>query len=154
MSVLKLVGRPAPIRGNEGSGSLPSSSRRPSYWHMWAQPQAGHHDGGSIGRGTEKVSGQGQPLQPEQAGRKGACLALASFGSSEGFSAQPLLWLNHHRSLAGPMVTEDWILLQALISNPQCPRERAGAMASGWGLRGKKVGLDLWDQLLLLRAGA
>lgn len=52
------------------------------------------------------------------------------------------------------MVTEDWILLQALISNPQCPRERAGAMASGWGLRVKKVGLDLWDQLLLLRAGA
>lgn len=100
------------------------------------------------------MSGQGQPLQPEQAGRKGACLALASFGSSEGFSAQPLLWLNHYRSLAGPMVTEDWILLQALISNPQCPRERAGAMASGWGLRGKKVGLDLWDQLLLLRAGA
>lgn len=148
MSVLKLVGRPAPIRGNEGSGSLPSSSRRPSYWHMWAQPQAGHHDGGSIERGTEKVSGQGQPLQPEQAGRKGAYLALPSFGSSEGFPDCPA------PAVAEPMVTEDWILLQALISNPQCLRERAGAMASGWGLRGKKVGLDLWDQLLLLRAGA
>lgn len=122
---------------------------------MWVQPQAGHQDGGSIGRGTETVSGQGQALQPEQDGRKGAFLALPSFGSSEVFPDCPApVWLNHSKSLAGPMVTEDWILPRALISNPQCPRERADAMASGWGLRGKKVGLDLWDQLLPLRAGA
>lgn len=52
------------------------------------------------------------------------------------------------------MVTEDWILFQPTISNPQYPRERSGPMTLDWGLRGKKVGLDLWDQLLSLRAGA
>lgn len=56
---------------------------------MLVQPQAGHHDGGTIGRGTEKVSGQGQALQPEQVGRKGAYLALPSFGSSEEFPDCP-----------------------------------------------------------------
>lgn len=125
-------------------GACPLPSRWPSYslWHIWVQPQAGPHDGGSMERGTEE--GQGQALHPEQMGKHGPTWhfqALAALRKCF-LTAQPLLWPSSG-SQAEPMVTADWILLQALISNPQHPREKAGPMASDWGLRGRKVGLDL-----------
>lgn len=82
------------------------------------------------------MTGQGQALQPEQTGRKGPYLALPNFGSSKRcfLTAQPMLW---QRSLTGPtMVTEDWILLQALFPILSIPGERTGPMASGWEVEG------------------
>lgn len=85
-------------------------------------------------RGTEE--GQGQALQPEQIGKNGPTWHFQALAALRRcfLTARPLLWPSS-RSQAEPMVTADWILLQALISNPQHPRERekAGPMASDGG---------------------
>lgn len=115
-------------------GACPLPSRWPSYslWHIWVQLRAGPHDWGNMERGTEE--GQGQALQPEKMGKHGPAWHFQALAALRRcfLTAQPLLWPSS-RSQAEPMVTVDWILLQALISNPQHPRQRASPMASDWG---------------------
>lgn len=70
--------------------------------------------------------------------------------------AWALLWPGSRvwgRACGHYTLTPTW--LQALISNPQCPRERAGPRASGqWWERGRPARSGLWDQLLPFGAGA
>lgn len=82
--------------------------------------------------GTEER--QGQALQPEKMAKHGPAWHFEALAALRRcfLTAQPLLWPNS-RSQAEPMVTVDWILLQALISNLQPPRQKASPMASDRG---------------------
>lgn len=125
---------------------------------MWVQPQAGHHDEGSIGRGTEKMTGQDPSPSTRANWEKRTLLGTSKLWQlSEVFPGCPahavaepigglwpgLLWLLKTGYYSRPYSQSSVSQEKELVPGPRAGR-----------LRDKKVGLDLWDQLLALKAGA